>query len=68
MPGGLIEVVAALVVVGIILWGLTQLPIDPAIQKYIRVLIVVVVAIWVVYVLVGMIGGMQYRTILETLR
>jgi hypothetical protein len=57
MPGELIWVIATLVIVGIVLWGLTQLPIDPAIAKYIRVIVIVIVAIWVVYVLVGMIGS-----------
>jgi uncharacterized membrane protein YwzB len=57
MPDVLIQVVLALVIVGIVLWGLSQLPIDPAIAKFIRVAIIVFVAIWLVYILAGLLGG-----------
>lgn len=53
----LLEVVAALVIVGVVLWGLGQFPVDPMIAKVIRVLVVVVVAIWIVYTLLGLAGG-----------
>lgn len=53
----LLQIVAALVIVGVVLWGLTQFPIDPMIAKVIRVLIVVVVAIWIVYTILGLAGG-----------
>jgi hypothetical protein len=56
-PLPLIEIVVALVVVGIILWALTQFPIDAMIARLIRVLVIVIVAIWVCYVLLGMAGG-----------
>ena len=56
-PLPLIEIVVALVVVGIVLWGLGQFPIDPTIAKLIRVLVIVVVAIWVCYLLIGLAGG-----------
>ena len=62
MLGLLIQVIVALVVVGIVLWGITQLPIDPTIQKYIRVVIIVIVAIWLVYVVAGMAGGLDGHT------
>ncbi len=56
-PLPLIEIIVALVIVGIVLWGLTQFPIDPMIAKLIRVLCIVVVAIWVCYILLGLAGG-----------
>ena len=56
-PVPLIQIVIALVVVGIILWGLSQFPIDPTINKFIRVIIIVVVAIWVLYILAGLLGA-----------
>ena len=56
-PMALVQIIVALVVVGIVLWGLTQFPIDPTIAKLIKVLVIVVVAIWVCYVLLGMAGG-----------
>lgn len=56
-PLPLIEIIVALVIVGIILWALTQFPIDPMIAKLIRVLTIVIVAIWVCYALLGLAGG-----------
>ena len=55
-PMPLIEIIVALVLVGIVLWALTQFPIDPMIAKLIRVLVIVVVAIWVCYALLGLAG------------
>lgn len=56
-PLPLVEIIIALVIVGIVLWALTQFPIDPMIAKLIRVLVIVVVAIWVCYALFGLAGG-----------
>lgn len=56
-PSALIGIVVALVIVGIVLWALTQFPIDPTIAKLIRVLVIVIAAIWVCYALFGMVGG-----------
>lgn len=56
-PAPLINLVIALVIVGIILWALSQFPIDPTIAKFIRVIVIVVVAIWCLYLLAGMFGG-----------
>lgn len=55
-PMLLIQILIVLLVVGVILWGLTQFPIDPTILKLIRVVIVVVVAIWLIYTLAAMLG------------
>ena len=56
-PVLLLQLVAALVIVGLILWALTQIPMDPTIAKVIRVLVIVVVCVWLVYVLLGMAGS-----------
>ena len=56
-PAPLIGIIVALVIVGIVLWALTQFPIDPTIAKLIRVLVIVVVSIWIIYALFGMAGG-----------
>jgi hypothetical protein len=56
-PFALIQIVVALVIVGIVLWALTQFPIDPTIGKLIRVLVVVIAAIWVCYALLGLASG-----------
>lgn len=52
----LIQIVIALVIVGVILWALTQFPIDATIAKLIRVVIVVFAVIWLLYVLTGLLG------------
>lgn len=64
-PLPLIEIVVALVIVGIVLWGLTQFPIDPVIAKLIRVLVIVIVAIWICYTLVGLSGGVPSHHLLR---
>jgi len=56
-PAPLIGILVALVIVGILLWALSQFPIDPTIAKFIRVIVIVVVAIWCLYLLVGLLGG-----------
>jgi hypothetical protein len=53
----LLQIIAALVIVGVVLWALTQFPIDPTIAKIIKVVIIVIVAIWVVYVLLALAGA-----------
>ncbi len=57
MPFPLIQVLVSLVIVGILLWALSQFPIDPMISKVIRVIVIVVVSIWCLYLLVGLLGG-----------
>ena len=52
-PALLIQVVIVLVVVGLALWILQQIPMDATIARIIRVVIIVVVCIWLLYLLVG---------------
>jgi hypothetical protein len=60
-PVMLIQVILTLLVVGILLWGLGQLPvIDATIKQFIRVAIIVVTAIWLLYVLFGA-GSVVWR-------
>ena len=56
----LISVVIALVVVGLILWIVEQIPMDPAIARIIRVVIIVAVVLWLLTLLVPMIGSGPY--------
>jgi len=56
MLRSLIDIVAALFMVGVILWALTQFPIDATIAKLIRVVIVVFAVVWLLYVLLGLTG------------
>jgi hypothetical protein len=65
MPGFLITVVVALLVVGILLWALSALPwIDGDIKQAIRVIVIVIVALWLLGVLLGyapMVPAYPYR-------
>lgn len=55
-PALLIQVLIGLVIVGLVLWAITQIPMDPAIQRIIRVVVIVFVVIWLLYALIGMTG------------
>lgn len=49
----MIELILFLVVLGVVLWGLEQLPMDGTIKQVVRVLIIVLVVIMVARVLLG---------------
>ncbi len=52
-PGFLIQLIIVLVVVGLLLWVIQQIPMDATIARIIRVVIIVVVCIWLLYFLAG---------------
>lgn len=52
-PGFLIEILVVLIVVGLLLWVVQQIPMDAAIARIIRVVVIVLVCIWLIYLLVG---------------
>lgn len=55
----LIWIIAALLIVGVILWGLNQIPgIDPTIKAIVRVVIIVFLAIWLIYLFAGLATGL----------
>jgi type IV secretory pathway TrbL component len=49
----LISIVVALVLACLILWAITQFPLDATIVKLIRVVVVVAVVLWLLNVLLG---------------
>jgi hypothetical protein len=57
MLGPILQLVAAVVIVGVVVWGLMQLPMDETFKKVARVILIVALVIWAVYVLLGMIGA-----------
>ncbi len=57
---GLLQLVAVLLVVGVLLWGVTQLPIDPTIVRIVRVVLICLAAIWVIWWLLGLAVGPPY--------
>jgi hypothetical protein len=58
MPlNGLISLVVALLIAGLILWAVGQFPLDPTIQRIIKVVVIVVVCIYLIYFLAGLLGS-----------
>ena len=57
-PALLLQVIVALVIVGLVLWVVSQIPMDPTIAKIIRVVVIVFVSIWLLYLVIGLLGGM----------
>lgn len=54
----LIQIVIALLIVGVVLWAVQALPgIDPTIKQIIRVVVIVFVVIYMLYLLMGAFGG-----------
>jgi hypothetical protein len=56
-PMFLIQIIVVLLIVGLLLWAISQFPIDATIARVIRVVIIVVVCIWLIYILAGFAGG-----------
>jgi uncharacterized membrane protein YhaH (DUF805 family) len=52
-PMFLIQVIIVLVVFGLALWILQQIPMDPTIARIIRVVVIVCVCLWLLYILIG---------------
>ncbi len=53
----MITLIVGLVIVGLILWVLEQIPMDATIARIIRVVIIVVACIWLLQFLLAMFGG-----------
>lgn len=52
-PAVLIQLIVALVIVGLVLWVIQQIPMDATIARIIRVVVIVFVCIWLLYLLLG---------------
>ena len=52
----LISVLVALILAGLVLWAVTQFPLDPTIVRLIRVVVVVAVVLWLLRAF-GLWGG-----------
>jgi hypothetical protein len=61
-PGVLLEIIVALVIV---LWLIQQSPMDPAIARIIRVVVIVFAAIWLLYLVVGLLGSVPGYPVLR---
>lgn len=63
-PVVLIQLIVALIIVGLALYILNIVPLDATIKQIIRAVIIVVICIWLLYFLVGFMpsGGWGMRT------
>jgi hypothetical protein len=53
----LIQLVVAVLIVGVLVWAIDQLPmIDPAFKKVARVILIVALAIWAIIVIASLVG------------
>jgi hypothetical protein len=52
-PSFLIQIIVVLIVVGLLLWIVQQIPMDATIARIIRVVIIVAVALWLISLLLG---------------
>ncbi len=56
-PAALVQIIIILCVVGLILWAVSQIPMDPAISRIIRVVVIVLVCLWLLSLLLGYSGA-----------
>ena len=56
-PAFLVQLVVSLIVVGLLLWVIQQIPMDPTIARIIRVIVIVVVCLWLLSLLIGYLPG-----------
>jgi len=57
-PAALIQVFFVLLIAGVLLWAVSAIPVlDATIKQFIRIAVIVIVAIWLIYVLMGMFGA-----------
>jgi ABC-type siderophore export system fused ATPase/permease subunit len=49
----LLSLVLLLVIIGVVLWAVQQIPMDAAIRRVIRVVVIVVVVLWLATSLLG---------------
>lgn len=54
-------IVVMLVIAALILWAITQLPLDATIVRLIRVVVIVSAVLYVIYALLGHAGAIQFR-------
>jgi hypothetical protein len=52
-PYFLVQLLVALIVIGLLLYVVSIIPMDPTIRQIIRVVVIVFVCIWMIYLLMG---------------
>jgi uncharacterized membrane protein len=56
-PAFLVQIVIVLIIVGLVLWVVAQIPMDAAIARIIRVVVIVAVCLWLLSILLGYAGS-----------
>lgn len=56
----IIAILVVLIIVGVVLWGVGQLPLDPMIKTIIRVVAVIFVLLWLLQAF-GLLSGSSLR-------
>lgn len=57
-PQDVLHLLFVLAICGLVLYVLSQLPLDATMQRVIRVVIIALAVLYVIYVAFGMLGGM----------
>jgi hypothetical protein len=52
-PAFLLQLIIVLVIVGLVLWIITMIPMDPFIVRVIRVVVIVAVCLWLLSLVTG---------------
>jgi type IV secretory pathway TrbL component len=60
-PAFLIQLLIVLLIAGVVLWAISQFPIDPTIARVIRVVVIVVIVIYLIYAIVPLLAGPGYH-------
>jgi hypothetical protein len=55
----LISIVVALVIIGLLLWVVEQIPMDPTIARIIRVVVIVFAVLYLLSLFSGVFGGLS---------
>lgn len=56
----MLTIILTLVVIGLILWGLDQIPMDGTVKRIIHVVVIILVVLWLLQVIFGFsLGGMK---------
>jgi hypothetical protein len=53
----MLELIFTLIVLGVLLWALEQLPLDATVKRVIRVVVIVLIVLWAARALLQMAGG-----------
>lgn len=56
-PAFLLQLVVVLIICGLLLWIVQQIPMDAAISRIIRVVVIVFVVLWLCWFLLGLAGS-----------